>query len=77
MSHKRLKASRPGNAVNAKVLSLVGWVHDGFEIRSIRDLTEGGVDIHLRRGADRRRLRFHHYELPAVLQECASIGVAK
>lgn len=64
--------------MNAKVLALVASVEAGYEIASIEDgMTQGGMRIRLTRGNERRSLWFEHFELPAVMQECSCVGVAK
>lgn len=63
--------------MNAKVLALVGRMRDGFEIAAVEDALHGALRIQLRRGREGAVMRFEHYELPAVVQECACVGVAK
>lgn len=63
--------------MNAKVLTLVERVRGGFEITGIEDRALGGVRITLRRGRRSATMSFEQYELPAVVQECSFIGVAK
>lgn len=63
--------------MNPKVRDLVAAVREGFAISSIDEGLQGGVFIALLRGRERRDLRFAHYEVPAILQECRLVGVAK
>jgi hypothetical protein len=63
--------------VNAKVLALVDCIHEGFEIAAVEDARQGALRIQLRRGREGRSMWFEHFELPAVMQECSCIGVAK
>lgn len=63
--------------MNPKVLALVGWVRRGYAIAGVHDGRQGGVRIVLRRGGDSRAMWFDHFEVPAILQECTSVGVAK
>lgn len=63
--------------MNPKVLALVGWVRKGFELTEVEDELQGGVRVHLTRGNEHRSLRFEHFEVPAMLQECTNVGVAK
>lgn len=63
--------------MNAKVLDLMRSVRAGFLLAGVEDAPQGGVRILLRRGDERRALRFEHFEVPAVVQECTNVGVAK
>lgn len=77
VSRKALVAPRRGGGVNAKVLALFDSVKQGFSIAAVEDGLQGGVRIRLRRGRDARAVRFEHFEVPAILQACRSVGVAK
>lgn len=63
--------------MNAKVLALLGSVREGFAIASVEGAPQGGVRIHLARGRDARIVGFASYEVPAILQQCCSVGFAK
>lgn len=73
----RLCAGRASRAVNAKVLALLACVEQGFEIQHVDGAAQGGLRIRLARGGEARWISFEHFELPAVLQECSSVGLAK
>jgi hypothetical protein len=70
-------SERWARGVNAKVLDLLRCVRAGFAIASVDEAPHGGVEIQLQRGADHRAMRFEFFEVPAVLQECTSVGLAK
>lgn len=63
--------------MNPKVLALVSALRSGFAVASVEDAPQGGVRIRLRRGDQARALWFEHFEVPAVLQECNVVGLAK
>ena len=63
--------------MHAKVLALVALVRQGFAVERVQDARHGGVRISLLRGTERRHLAFAPYEVPAIVQECTSLGLAK
>lgn len=63
--------------MNAKVVALFDSVKQGFAIAAVEDVAQGGVRIRLLRGRDARAVRFEHFEVPAILQACRSVGLAK
>lgn len=77
LSRKALAPARRGGGVNAKVVALFDSVKQGFHIAAVEEGSQGGVRIRLRRGRDARAVRFEHFEVPAILQACRSVGVAK
>ncbi|HEV8361091.1 MAG TPA: hypothetical protein VGR28_11615 [Candidatus Thermoplasmatota archaeon] len=63
--------------MHPKVLDLQRHVRAGYALARVEDRAQGGVRIHLRRGAAKKALTFEHFEVPAVLQECTCVGLAK
>ena len=63
--------------MNAKVLALFDSVQQGFAIAGVDDAMQGGVRIRLRRGREARAVWFEHFEVPAILQSCRTVGLAK
>ena len=66
-----------GSGVHPKVLDMLRHVRAGYALARVEDRAQGGVRIHLRRGAHAKALTFEHFDVPAVLQECTCVGVAK
>jgi hypothetical protein len=63
--------------VHAKVLAMQRFVREGFALAEVQDAPQGGVRVALVRGRERRILAFAPFEVPAIVQECSTLGLAK
>ncbi|HEV8359762.1 MAG TPA: hypothetical protein VGR28_04820 [Candidatus Thermoplasmatota archaeon] len=63
--------------MNRKVVSLVALVEDGYAIAGVDPARDGGLRMRLRRGEEREAFDFAFFEIPAILQATAVVGVCQ
>lgn len=63
--------------VHTKIVQVRHMVKDGYDLDEVRPADQGRVEVRLRRDNEVRCVAFDHYEVPALLQECTEVGLAK